>query len=199
MGISKNKIILIIFLFCFIIINLYLTTSIIHANSINNNIIRLHIVANSNSIDDQLIKLKISQLVENYISDLNFENKTSSEIIEELKNNSENIIAKVNDKLLEENANYKASINIGKIYYNEEKDNAVYHMDKGYYNSLKIILGDGNGKNFWNFIAPNKENLKKLKQYETILPNINKMYENDYNSTTYKSKILELFNGNKNL
>ena len=72
-------------------------------------------------------------------------------------------------------------------------------MDKGYYNSLKIVLGDGNGKNFWNFIAPNKENLEKLKQYETILPNINKIYDNDYNTITYKSKILELFNNNKNL
>ena len=72
MGINKNKITLIIFLFCFIIINLYLTTSIINANSINNSIVRLHIVANSNSLNDQLIKLKISELVENYISNLDF-------------------------------------------------------------------------------------------------------------------------------
>ena len=81
-------------------------------------------------------------------------------------------------------------------------------MNKGLYNSIKITLGKGEGKNFWSFIAPNKENLQKLKDYENILPGINNLYNNfnisevnNYDSniksteeTTYKSKILELLN-----
>ena len=66
-------------------------------------------------------------------------------------------------------------------------------MDKGTYNSAKIILGDGNGKNIWSFISPSKENLEKLKNYETIMPGISKIY-NDNVTILYKSKILELLN-----
>lgn len=182
---NKSKISLLIFLFCFILINLYLTFSIINGNEIKGNVVRLHVIANSNDINDQIIKLKVSEILENYIKSLNLENKSSNEILNKLNENKEAILNLVNTELLKNNINYTSSISIGKIYYSDKKENAIYEMDKGYYNSLKINLGEAKGKNFWDFIAPNKENLNKLKSYETILSGIsNKKIE-------YKSKIIE--------
>ena len=187
-----NKLSIIIFLFCFIVINLYLSFSIIKANEINNSIVRIHVVANSNDIPDQIIKLKVSEVIENYISTLNLENKNSEEILNILNSNKENILYLANNELKNNNVNYNSIVSIGRIYYDENKENAIYSMDKGYYNSIKISLGKASGKNFWNFIAPNKKNLERLKKYETILPGINSFSCNNESNINYKSKILEL-------
>ena len=208
MKLKKFKSTFILFILCFIIFNIYLSFSIVKANSEKDAIVRLHVVANSNTIDDQLIKLKLSSKIEDFINSLQLENKNSKEIINILDNNTSNISKIVDNTLREENINYNHTITIGKVYYNDSKESPILSMNKGLYNSIKITLGKGEGKNFWSFIAPNKENLQKLKDYENILPGINNLYDNfnisevnNYDSNiksteekTYNSKILELLN-----
>lgn len=208
MKLKRFKSTFILFILCFIIFNIYLSFSIVKASSEKDKIVRLHVVSNSNTLDDQLIKLKISSKVEDFISSLQLENEKSTDILKILNQNSQEIIKIVNNELKKENVPYSSTINIGKIYYDESKENSIISMDKGLYNSIKITLGKGEGKNFWNFIAPNKENLEKLKNYENILPGINKLYKNfeifeenenlEYESTyqapIYNSKILEFLN-----
>ena len=206
MKLKKFKLTFILFILCFIIFNIYLSCSIIKANTDKNEIIRLHVVANSNTINDQLIKLKISYKIEDFINSLQLENNNSKEILKILNNNSLEISQIVNTTLKEENITYNHTITIGKIYYDESKQTPIFSMDKGLYNSIKITLGKGEGKNFWNFIAPNKKNIEKIKNFQNILPGINELY-NDFNiaddnkhklksmnKTTYKSKILDFFN-----
>ena len=210
MKLKKFKSTFILFILCFIIFNIYLSFSIVKANSEKDEIVRLHVVANSNTIDDQLIKLKLSSKIEEFIKSLNLENKNSKDTLNILNDNIENISEIVNNKLKEENAPYSFTINIGKIYYDEVKENMLTSMNTGLYNSVKITLGNGSGKNFWSFISPNKENLEKLKDYENILPGLNNLYKNFETSEQnkhlqelskvqaikYKSKILELLNIN---
>ena len=158
MKLKKFKSTFILFILCFIIFNIYLSFSIVKANSEKDEIVRLHVVANSNTIDDQLIKLKLSSKIEDFINSLQLENKNSKEIINILDNNTSNISKIVDNTLKEENINYNHTITIGKVYYNDSKESPTISMDKGLYNSIKITLGKGEGKNFWSFIAPNKEN-----------------------------------------
>jgi stage II sporulation protein R len=189
------KLITIIALTSFILLNIYIGYRLYFKNNINKEIVRLHIVANSNDIDDQIVKLKVNENIENYINSLNSSNLSTQDILKLIKSNSNEILEIANNTLKENNKNYKATLEVGKIQY-DEKDNMLIHMDEGVYNSTKIILGSGNGKNIWSFIFPNEENISKLQNYETIMPNISKLYNNNEQSKNneYKSKIIEMLN-----
>ena len=86
-------------IFSFIILNVFLVITCLKTNSNQQDYFRLHIVANSNSIDDQITKLKISKKVTNYISSLNMENGNKENAKEIIQNNIGNILEIANSEL----------------------------------------------------------------------------------------------------
>ena len=164
-----------------LILSIYISLGLYNKYIIKTSTFRLHVVSNSDSYEDKLIKTIISNDLEEYLNtSLNISSLSSKkEIIQTIDNNKEIILENVNSKLKENNVNYTATLKLGSIYYNEKKENLFYTMEKGTYDSLQIVLGDGNGKNFWNLIFPNKENIDKLKDLNTILPNISNIYDDN--------------------
>jgi stage II sporulation protein R len=204
----KNKILNIIinfktiyiFIFSIVILNTVIVVNLYSKEKSKEDIFRLHVVANSNSTDDQIVKLKISDKIENYIKNniSNISNK--DELVTALKNNSNSILELANNTLKENNKDYSSTLKIGKIDY-DNKYSLNLDMEAGNYYSIQLVLGDGNGKNFWSLIFPNKNNIKNLKSYETILPNLSNIYseeddeeteENNNEEKIYCSKIVEL-------
>lgn len=167
---------LILFLLSIVILNTYILISITTKNIKKDNIFRLHVVANSNSIEDQITKLKVETEVEKYLNEIQYND--SDNIYDILNSNSSNILKISNDILNKDNKNYTSKLDIGKIHY-DEKDNILYNMEEGTYNSARIILGDGNGKNIWTIIFPNKDTIKSIEELDTILPGISNIYEDD--------------------
>ena len=180
-------------IFSFIILNIYIGIKLYEKKEITDNIIRLHVVANSNDTKDQIEKLKVHSKIQEYINNLNIKEEN---ILDYLKNNSNDILNIVNSTLSNDNINYDSYIKIGKINY-EEKQSVTEDMPTGSYNSMQIILGKGEGKNIWSFIFPNEENIKKLENYNTILPNLSNIYEdNNYTkeNVEIEFKAVEIFN-----
>ena len=180
-------------IFSFIILNIYIGIKLYEKNEITDNIIRLHVVANSNDTKDQIEKLKVHSKIQEYINNLNIKEEN---ILDYLKNNSNDILNIVNSTLSNDNINYDSYIKIGKINY-EEKQSVTEDMPSGSYNSMQIILGKGEGKNIWSFIFPNEENIKKLENYNTILPKLSNIYEdNNYTkeNVEIEFKAVEIFN-----
>jgi len=64
---------LILFLLSIVILNTYILVSITMKNNKKDNIFRLHVVANSNSIDDQITKLKVETEVEKFLNEINYD------------------------------------------------------------------------------------------------------------------------------
>lgn len=184
-------------IFSFIILNIYIWIKIYKKQEITENIIRLHVVANSNDISDQIEKLKIHSKIQDYINNLEIKN---DDIIKLLKDNSNEILNIVNSTLQEDNIKYNSYLKIGKINY-EEKQSITEDMPSGSYNSMQIILGKGEGRNIWSFIFPNEENIKKLENYNTIMPNLSNIYgKNTSNSNEpveIEFKTVEIFNNIK--
>lgn len=173
MGIKKINYSFLIFIFSIILLNSYIIFNINKSNNIKENTFRFHIIANSNSLQDQIIKLKISSKIEDFINNLDLKNKSKSQIYQTILDNSSYILNIANNTLKDENVDYKSVLNIGKIYYLDSKDNQLIHMDSGTYNSFEILLGKAQGKNFWGLIDPSLENIERLKNLDTILPGIN--------------------------
>ena len=143
----------IIFFIALILLNL----SIIFATNANNNNIsnffRIHVVANSDSIDDQLLKYKIAKQIDEYISCLTVSCESKQETKEKIESNIQKILSLCNSIIEEQGYNYNIKAYLGKIEYSEKQKDNIY-MSSGIYDSLKIIIGNGNGNNWWSLIYP---------------------------------------------
>lgn len=186
---KKNNLHKYIFILSFTILNLYIGTKLSKKIIYQDSFIRLHVVANSNSITDQIEKLKISEKINTYINSLKISaNASKNEILCILNSNANEIL-----KIANENTNYNTTLQIGKIKY-EEKQSLTYDMPSGTYDSVKLILGNGDGKNIWSFIFPNEKNIENIKNLETILPGISNIYDESttFENPTYSLKFVEV-------
>lgn len=179
----------------FIILNVYIGVKAYQKSQYTDHFFRLHVVANSNSVEDQIEKLKVYEVVSSYVEQLKKDGITNkSELLNVLTNNHQEIISLANQTLNKDNITYGSELKIGKINY-EEKQNIQYDMPAGNYDSLQIILGKGEGKNIWSLIFPNEVNIDQIKNYDTILPGISHLYEETQETTTepqYGFKLFEI-------
>lgn len=108
--------------------------------------IRFRIIANNNSSESQQLKKKV---LSNLKNELVKENLTIDDerkyLIEELPRFEEIIKETIN--------NTEYTINYGNNYFPEKEYNGVKY-EEGYYESLVITLGEGNGDNFWCILFP---------------------------------------------
>ena len=122
-------------------------------DDLRENILRLHIIANSDSVADQNLKILIRDEILNETSDL-FLNVTDLEDAKQKVGISLNEFEEIAKRVIVENGfNYDA------VAYVEEKyfDTRVYDeftLPAGYYPSLVIELGKAEGKNWWCVVFP---------------------------------------------
>ena len=141
----------------FLISLIFLNISLIYATNINknnsNNYFRIHIVANSDNIDDQILKYTIAKQVNEYVNTITANSTSKEESKKIIENNVQNILMICNNIIQEKNYSYDVKAYIGKMEYSTKyKDNI--QMDPGIYDSLKIVIGNGNGENWWSLIYP---------------------------------------------
>ena len=122
-------------------------------DDLRENVLRLHIIANSDSVADQNLKILIRDEILNETSDL-FLNVTDLEDAKQKVGTSLNEFEETAKRVIVENGfNYDA------VAYVEEKyfDTRVYDeftLPAGYYPSLVIELGKAEGKNWWCVVFP---------------------------------------------
>lgn len=117
------------------------------------NLLRLHIVANSDSDNDQALKLKVrDKLLE--VGDTAFKDTENlilaKEVAEEMIPVFSNAASEV---IKQEGYDYSVAVSLGKAYF----DTRVYEnftLPAGEYDALKVVIGEGKGKNWWCVIFP---------------------------------------------
>ena len=115
--------------------------------------VRLHILANSDNEEDQSLKLKIRDAVLlKYGKELSY-----FECAEEAKNEIEKLLSEIENfvekEIIKNGYEYDASVTISTEWY----DTRVYEnftLPSGYYSSLEIIIGSGEGQNWWCVMFP---------------------------------------------
>ncbi len=116
-------------------------------------LIRLHVVANSNSAQDQSDKLAVKDAVISYLQENTAHIQTIADAKEFLEKNLGKIEQVVNQTLEKINVQY-----IGKVSLEKEKFSArvyeTFSLPSGVYNALRIELGRGEGKNWWCVAFP---------------------------------------------
>ena len=125
---------------------------------IEDSVLRLHIVANSDSDEDQALKLKVRDEVVERCGFL-FENCVSAE--QSIKTAADNIgfIKYVAEQVITENGyNYDADCQVTQCSFPtkqyERPGDGVVSLPRGEYNALNIKIGAAKGKNWWCVMYP---------------------------------------------
>lgn len=113
--------------------------------------IRFRVIANSNSMEDQDIKIQVRNVIQKELNNL-LKNVSSKKEAEEILRNHDFYFKKYLDNVLSKsNQDYK--IQYGKNYFPEKVYKGVTYPE-GYYESLVVTLGEGKGDNWWCVLFP---------------------------------------------
>lgn len=179
-----------------------------YVNAVSSNIadgvFRLHVIANSDSFEDQNLKYKVRDALLDYMnsicSDVSSKEDAmniASEHLEDFKAIAENVI-------YENNYTYPVSVEIGKYDF-PTKNYGDVSIPAGIYDALRVKIGKASGKNWWCVMFPP---LCFVDVSSGIVPNESKelLHENmsteEYDLITnssnnsdlnFKFKIVELF------
>ena len=122
------------------------------SEDISNKVFRLHILANSNSTEDQNTKLMLKNFILENSKDV-IGGKTLDEAISNAKNNRKEITEMCNEYLKSIGVDYKVVVSVVKEYF-KTRVYDDFTLPAGKYNSLKIELGEGKGHNWWGIVFP---------------------------------------------
>lgn len=107
-------------------------------SDLTENLLRLHVVANSNSKEDQEIKLMVRDEV--------LKNSSGIPDKDTITNSAQTVLAKVG-------AEYGCKTAITRRYVPEKEYKSI-HLPGGVYNCIDVVLGDGEGENWWCVAYP---------------------------------------------
>ena len=183
------------------------------SNSIANSVFRLHVIANSDSEEDQNLKLKVRDELLSYMNIISKDSKTKEEAMKIADEHKEEFIQIAERTIKENGYDYTVNIQIGKADF-PTKYYGDISLPEGEYDALKVQIGEAKGKNWWCVMFPplcfvdvstgivpdnSKQELKQSlndEEYDLIS-------KTDENEIAFKFKIVELFQnwrlGNKNI
>lgn len=116
-------------------------------------VLRLHVVAKSDSEEDQAIKLRVRDAVLEEFSKVSGTAKTKEEALLLAEQRKEALLLAARRVLKEEGTDYDASIRIGKSAFPKKRYGDVT-LPAGYYEAVIVTLGEGRGHNWWCVMYP---------------------------------------------
>jgi stage II sporulation protein R len=115
--------------------------------------VRLHILANSDSDADQELKLRLRDaILAEFGRELSVFESTE-EATSELMGKLEEIRKFCDGKLSDYGSPYKTGVTLSEEWY-DTREYGSFTLPKGYYTSLRVIIGEGGGKNWWCVMFP---------------------------------------------
>lgn len=120
---------------------------------IQEDVLRLHILANSDSEEDQAVKLKVRDRILLESGELFNTVGDKSSAQEKAAENTDKVEQIAKEVLAEEGFSYPVTAKVTRQFF----DTRVYNgftMPAGWYDSLQVVLGEGAGRNWWCVLYP---------------------------------------------
>ena len=122
--------------------------------SIREKMLRMHVIANSDSEEDQQLKLKVRDavlLAGEKVFDGSITATEAEEKITPYIDYLENIAL---ETIKNEGFDYNVKITVEKEYFNTRTYENSVTLPAGYYTAVKVIIGEGKGQNWWCVMFP---------------------------------------------
>ncbi len=119
---------------------------------IRDKILRLHILANSDSVEDQNLKLKVRDRLLAESQEI-FSNSDKQESIDLATQNIDRLKSVAEDEIKRNGYNYTADVYIDNRYF-DVREYGNITMPSGYYDALVVDIGKAEGQNWWCVMFP---------------------------------------------
>ncbi|WP_162300614.1 stage II sporulation protein R [Anaerosacchariphilus polymeriproducens] len=116
-------------------------------------VIRFHVIANSNSNEDQSLKIELKDYIAGYMKELLKDSSSIEQTRELIKENMSQIQKKAEGFIEKKGYTYKIQTKLGGCHF-PEKVYGDCSFPAGDYEALEIIIGNGVGRNWWCVVYP---------------------------------------------
>ena len=168
------------------------------AQSVKNDVVRLHILANSDSEEDQNIKIKVRDALLEKNTRLLSDGVCKENARAYFTESNQMLLETAKEVLRDNGFNYGVKVTLENEYF-KTREYGSLTFPAGEYLSLKIVLGEGKGQNWWCVMFPpmcvpvaDDVNADGKKTEEYLTEEGNKLI-NGGNKYVMKFKIIELY------
>lgn len=148
----RYSFLLLILLFLYIFVCAFSYVNAV-SSDIANSVFRLHVIANSDEKEDQELKLKVRDNVLSYMNKI-CENVTTKEDAILIANEHIDEFKEIALNTIHENGyDYSVNIRIGNFSF-PTKTYGDISLPAGYYDALRIEIGEAKGQNWWCVMFP---------------------------------------------
>lgn len=122
--------------------------------SIREKMLRMHVIANSDSEEDQQLKLKVRDAVLSAGKEVFDGSVTAIEAKEKITPYIDYLENIALETIKNEGFDYNVKITVEKEYFNTRTYENSVTLPAGYYTAVKVIIGEGKGQNWWCVMFP---------------------------------------------
>lgn len=152
MKLLKKLIIIILLFTLFVIVSAWSYASTM-SNNIADNVFRLHVIANSDSEEDQNLKYIVRNNLLEYMNILT-KDITSKDAAIQIAYNHQQEFYDIAKNTIESNGyNYDVKVEVNNSFF-PTKNYGDISLPAGYYDALKVEIGNSTGQNWWCVMFP---------------------------------------------
>lgn len=185
----------------FLIFSAYSYASSI-SSDLSKSVFRLHVIANSDSDEDQSLKLQVRDKLLDYMNSITANVSSKDDAIKIAQEHQKDFQIIAEQTILDKGYSYPVTVEIGNSEF-PTKHYGDITLPSGYYDALRVKIGDACGHNWWCVMFPplcfvdvtsgivpesSKDQLKENMSSEDY-----SIISNDNSLTEFKFKIVELF------
>ena len=173
------------------------------STDLSNNLFRLHVIANSDTDEDQNLKYIVRDNLLNYMNNICKDCKTKQEAIIIVEKNIKEFEKIALNSIKESGYNYTVTIKIGNFEF-PTKTYGDISLPAGFYDALRVEIGEAHGQNWWCVMFPPlcfvdistgivPDESKELMENNLSEEEFALVSDNSDNNIKFKFKLLEFF------
>lgn len=123
-------------------------------NALADKVVRLHVIANSDSAEDQALKLAVRDEILAQGGALFAQGSTADEAAEVLTANLAQLATVGSEVVGEWGYDYPVTVSLEDDVWFPTKEYEDFSLPAGEYRALRIVIGEGGGENWWCVVFP---------------------------------------------
>ena len=124
-----------------------------NCSRVRHDVLRMHVIANSDSDEDQSLKLKVRDAVLERGAELFDGTVTAQDAKERIEPKKEELAEAAREVIEEEGYDYPVSVDVVNEYF-ATRCYGDLTMPAGRYTAVKVVIGEGAGHNWWCVMFP---------------------------------------------
>ncbi|ALB48246.1 stage II sporulation protein R [Clostridium beijerinckii] len=126
---------------------------VLNYDEVKDSLIRFHVIANSDNDDDQQLKLKVKNRVIDYLYPYLNSSQSLDESRKIIKDRMEDVKTLAQQVIKDNNYDYDVKVELSRENF-PDKSYGNITLPQGNYEAFRIIIGSGQGRNWWCVMFP---------------------------------------------